>query len=91
VLLNPLPYPRPEQLVTLHESKPNFNTGSISYPNFLDWQKENHTLSSMAVFAELFFQLDQPGRSGADPRAICYFRLFSDTRREAGNGTKFRP
>src|SRR6202042_351178 len=49
VLLNPLPYPHPEQLVTLHESKPNFNTGSISYPNFLDWEKGNHTLSSMAV------------------------------------------
>src|ERR1700734_4171045 len=39
VLLNPLPYPHPEQLVTLHESKPNFNTGSISYPNFVDWEK----------------------------------------------------
>ena len=49
VLLNPLPYPDPEQLVTLHESKPNFSTGSISFPNFLDWQKDNQTFSSMAV------------------------------------------
>src|SRR5271168_4433353 len=49
VLLNPLPYPHPEQLVTLHESKPNFLSGSISYPNFLDWQKDNHSFSSMAV------------------------------------------
>src|SRR5499427_11120622 len=49
VLLNPLPYPHPEELVTLHESKPNFSTGSISFPNFLDWQKENQTFSSMAV------------------------------------------
>ena len=49
VLLNPLPYPDPEQLVTLHESKPNFSTGSISIPNFLDWQKDNQTFSSMAV------------------------------------------
>ena len=40
VLLNPLPYPQPDQLVTLHESKPNFPTGAISYPNSLDWQKE---------------------------------------------------
>ena len=40
VLLNPLPYPHPEQLVALHESKPNFPTGSISFPNFKDWEKE---------------------------------------------------
>jgi len=49
VLLNPLPYPHPEQLVELRESKPNFATGSISYPNFLDWQKDNRTFASMAL------------------------------------------
>ena len=49
VLLNPLPYPQPDQLVTLHESKPNFDTGSISFPNFRDWHKDNHTFSSMAI------------------------------------------
>ena len=40
VLLNPLPFPQPDQLIAIHESKPNFTGGSISYPNFLDWQKE---------------------------------------------------
>jgi predicted permease len=49
VLLNPLPYPHPEQLVTLHKSKPNFETGAIPYLNFVDWQNENHTFSSMAI------------------------------------------
>jgi predicted permease len=63
VLLNPLPYPHPEQLITLHESKPNFNTGSISYPNFLDWQKENHTLSSMAVSRPYSFSLTNLGEA----------------------------
>jgi len=63
VLLNPLPYPHSEQLVTLHESKPNFNTGSISYPNFLDWQKENHTLSSMAVSRPYSFSLTNLGEA----------------------------
>ena len=57
VLLNPLPYPQPDQLITLHESKPNFNTGSISYPNFLDWQKDNRTLSAMAVSRSYSFSL----------------------------------
>ncbi|MEW6734515.1 MAG: ABC transporter permease [Acidobacteriota bacterium] len=49
VLLNPLPYPQPDQLVTLHASKPNFETGSIPYLNFRDWQKENQTFSAMAI------------------------------------------
>src|SRR5205823_8447638 len=41
VLLAPLPYPHPEQLVTLHMSKPNFETGAIPFPNFRDWQAQN--------------------------------------------------
>jgi predicted permease len=49
VLLNPLPYPHPEELVRLHESKVNFATGSISYPNFRDWQRENRTFAAMAL------------------------------------------
>src|SRR6266550_4107681 len=39
VLLNPLPYPQPDQLVTFHQSKPNFDTGAIPYPNFRDLQR----------------------------------------------------
>ena len=50
VLLNPLPFPQPERLVSLHASKPNFERGSISYPTFLDWQKENRSFAAMAVF-----------------------------------------
>ena len=64
VLLNPLPYPHPEQLVTLHESKPNFKTGSISYPNFRDWQKDNHTFSAMAITRSYDFSLT--GRGDAE-------------------------
>src|SRR6202453_1406868 len=61
VLLNPLPYPHPEQLVMLHESKPNFKNGSISYPNFLDWQKDNQSFSGMAVSRNYAFTLSNAG------------------------------
>jgi predicted permease len=50
VLLEPLPFPQPERLVSLHASKPNFEKGAISYPNFLDWQKQNHSFSRVAVY-----------------------------------------
>jgi predicted permease len=61
VLLNPLPFPQPNQLVGLHENKPNFEGGSISYPNFLDWQKENRTFSSMAIARRYAFSLTDTG------------------------------
>jgi len=57
VLLNPLPFPQPDQLITLHQSKPNFATGAIPYPNFRDWQKENQTFSAMAISRRASFSL----------------------------------
>ena len=47
VLLNPLPFQQPEQLITLHQSKPNFATGAIPFPNFRDWQRNNRTFSAL--------------------------------------------
>src|ERR1700723_3163743 len=61
VLLNPFPYPHPEQLVTLHESKPNFDHGSISFPNFRDWRKDNHTFSAMSISRGYAFSLTGAG------------------------------
>jgi len=61
VLLNPLPFPEPDQLVGIHESKPNFDRGSISYPNFRDWQAENRTFSKIAVSRPYSFSLTSMG------------------------------
>jgi predicted permease len=63
VLLSPLPFFQPDQLVTLHENKPNFEGGSISYPNFRDWQKDNHTFSSMAIARTYAFSLTGVGEA----------------------------
>ena len=57
VLLSPLPFAEPDKLVTLHENKPNFEGGSLSYPNFRDWQKNNRTFSSMAVARSYSFSM----------------------------------
>ena len=43
VLLSPLPYPHPEQLAAVFESKPHFEKGSFSYLNFLDFHQQNRT------------------------------------------------
>lgn len=79
VLLNPLPFPQAEQLVTLSESKPNFATGSISYPNFRDWQRNNHTFSSMAISRPISFSLTGTGEAEqlrAELLSSDYFSLL---------------
>src|SRR6185295_8077900 len=63
VLLNPLPFPQAEQLVTFHQSKPNFATGAIPYPNFRDLQRQNQTFSSMAVSRGAGFSLIGAGEA----------------------------
>ena len=57
VLLHPLPYPHADELVVLHESKQNFPSGSISYPNFRDWQRDNRTFAAMAIYRSYAFGL----------------------------------
>ena len=49
VLLQPLPYHDPSRLLILGEKTPEFETMSLSYPNFLDWQKENRCFASLAA------------------------------------------
>lgn len=57
VILNPLPFSEPDQLVTLDQSKPNFDMGAIPYPNFLDLRKENHTFAAMTISRGTAFSL----------------------------------
>jgi predicted permease len=61
VLLNPLPYPQPNELVCLFEEIPNFKNGSISYPNFLDWQRMNRTFSGIAAYRPTAYNLLDEG------------------------------
>jgi len=52
VLLNPLPYPDSGRLTILYSSSKNFQHGSVSYANFLDWQAQTKSFSSMAAFRD---------------------------------------
>ena len=63
VLFNPLPFPNSDKLVMLFESKPNFKEGSISYPNFLDWQRDNHVFTSIAAYRPDSFSLTGSGEA----------------------------
>jgi predicted permease len=63
VLLHPIALPHPEELVAVDASKPNFEHGSISYPNFRDWQRDNRSFAALAVFRHRGFLLTGTGES----------------------------
>ena len=63
VLLNPLPYPHAEQLVAVYASTPGVARGPIVYLNFLDWQRQNGTLSSLAVYRNQDYNLTGTGEA----------------------------
>src|SRR6266404_3938455 len=50
VLLNPLPFPNPDELVAVYTKSPTFQESSIAYPNFLDWQKDTHSFAALSAF-----------------------------------------
>jgi putative ABC transport system permease protein len=54
LLLRPLPYRQPEQLMMVWEVNPHHTTSRnlISPANFLDWKTQNSVFQNMSVFAE---------------------------------------
>ena len=51
VLLRPLPYPNPEQIVTVRELEAHGHRAHLADPNFRDFRSQNHTLAALATFA----------------------------------------
>ena len=62
VLLRPLPYPEPARLMIIYE-KTDFGESSVSYPDFLDWQRENHSFAGMAAFRGHDFNFTGSGQA----------------------------
>ena len=64
-LLEPLPYADPNQLMAVNESSAKSPLWPLSYPDFVDWQRMNKSLSSLDVFTWAGFLVR--GREGAEP------------------------
>jgi putative ABC transport system permease protein len=50
VLLSPLPYVRPSDVVVLTEQAPQFPMGSVTIYNYEDWQQRAKSFAAMAAF-----------------------------------------
>jgi putative ABC transport system permease protein len=53
VLLRPLPFPHPEQLVTLWERNPKqgYEQNPPAAGNFIDWRDQNRVFAQMAIYS----------------------------------------
>jgi len=91
VLLNPLPYPEPDRLIALYSRTPDSPRWSISYPNFLDWVRDNRSFSDLAAYRSDDFSLTgtgEPERVSAEMVSASFFPLLGV---KAALGRTFRP
>jgi predicted permease len=61
VLLTPLPFPNPDELYAVYSTSPTFEESSISYPNFLDWHKQNESFAYLGAFRSENYNLTGSG------------------------------
>src|SRR5262249_17299645 len=47
VLLTPLPFPHPEQLVAVYDTQPACATCPASFPKYHDWRERNQVFSAI--------------------------------------------
>jgi predicted permease len=97
VLLSPLPFPHPDRLVSLWESKlsPDFPGpyNVVAGGDFDDWRRQANSFEQMAVIGEDSANLS--GDGGSLPEAIrtrlCSFNLFSMLGVQPIYGRSFSP
>ena len=74
VLLNPLPYDDPEQVVVLWEVNPDGGRERVSIPTFHDWQDETRSIQAMAAYRQVNYTYSSNG----DPRDVSGVRATPD-------------
>jgi len=76
LLIHPLAYSNPEQLVTIQPRDPKGNPTRASYPDFRDWSQQNSTIADIAAFDIGFFDLTRVNEPEEVPGALVTPNLF---------------
>jgi putative ABC transport system permease protein len=74
VLLRPLPYQEPERIAVIRETYGDGQRGTVSGPNFKDWQSRNVTFERMAASRMRFMSVTGNG----DPEEVATAFVTSD-------------
>ena len=77
VLLQPLPYPEGDRIVILTETDTNQPQISVSFPDYVDWKRDNTVFENIAVSRRESFNLSGlPGRPPEQVKAASSRRNF---------------
>lgn len=92
-LWKPLPYPHPQELVTVSEvnQKEGVTAGAVSAANFYDWQSRSTSFSAVAAYASWSFNVTgtyEPERVGGALVSPDFFTVFGI---QPIQGRLFRP
>jgi predicted permease len=79
-LLKPLPYRDPARLVAVYERANAFEHSNLSYPDYLDWKRQNTVFSDFAMWNDTGYLLGTS--TGAQP--IMAMRVSADFFRTLG-------
>jgi MacB-like periplasmic core domain len=91
VLLGPLPYPQPNQLVAIYQKTAQFQAAGVTYPDFLDWQQQNRSFSLLEAYTEHDFNLTDAGEPEKLRGQMISAGFFSLLRVKPLLGRTFRP
>ncbi|HKP88122.1 MAG TPA: ABC transporter permease [Blastocatellia bacterium] len=91
VLLRPLPYKDPDRLVMLQEKARQLDVMSVSYPNFVDWRKQNQTFDDIAVVRRSNFNVTGGDEAERVTGRILSANFFSVLGVEPAIGRNFLP
>ena len=75
VLLRPLPYPDPDRLVLIRERTLVFDSGSVSFANYLDWRASQRSFFDLALLRRGDANLSSGNGSDVEPERVGSARV----------------
>lgn len=91
VVLRPLPYENPDQLVLVWGKTPTTPRDALAVPDFMDYRNQNRVFSEMAAFAYDDFNLSTGGEPEHVQGTMVTANYFSVLGAKFSQGTMFRP
>jgi putative ABC transport system permease protein len=91
VLLRPLPYRQPQQLVRIFETFLPSGWGSVSLPNYQDWRQQNHVFDRLEAFSTGSMNLQGEANPERIPSVVATAGLFDMLGAPPMQGRTFLP